>query len=198
VQPTIAWIQNVAESLGGPGIFVTAFLDSSFLSLPLINDVLVVMMVTRHPAWMPYYATMATLGSIAGCYVLYRVAGKGSEAFLQRRLGEGKVERALRLYRKHGLLALMVPALLPPPAPFKLFVLAAGVARVRPSSFVAAIAVARGLRYLVLGALAATYGEAARDVMGTHGRVAALWLVALIMVAVACRWLWTRFRGATA
>ena len=72
---------------------------------------------------------VATLGSVAGCYVIYLLAERGGEAFLKKRLKPGHIDRALALYRRHGLLALMVPALLPPPAPFKLFVLLAGVAR---------------------------------------------------------------------
>ena len=125
----INWIHGFALAIGGPGLFAIAFLDSSFVSLPQINDILVVLMVTENKAWMLYYAAMATLGSIAGCYVIYYLAEKGGEAFLRKRLRPGHVERALALYKRHGLLALMIPALLPPPAPFKLFVLLAGVAR---------------------------------------------------------------------
>jgi membrane protein YqaA with SNARE-associated domain len=192
VQSFINWISEVATALGGPGIFVIAFLDSSFVSLPQINDVLVVLMVTRHKAWMPYYAAMATLGSVAGCYVIYYLAEKGGDAFLRKRLKEAHLNRTLALYRKHGLLALMVPALLPPPAPFKLFVLAAGLANVRPVSFVLAIAIARGVRYLVLGVLAIYYGDAALELMRTHGRVVALWLVGLLVMAGVIFWLWNR------
>ena len=82
----ISWISGVAVTLGGPGLFVIAFLDSSFISLPQINDLLVVLMVLQDPDWMPYYAAMATLGSIAGCYVIYYLAEKGGEAFIRKRL----------------------------------------------------------------------------------------------------------------
>src|SRR5689334_5837439 len=126
-------------------------------------------MVTQNKSWMLYYAAMATFGSVAGCYVIYYLANKGGEAFLKKRLKSGNTERALALYQRHGLLALMVPALLPPPAPFKLFVLMAGVAQVRPIPFVTAIAVARGARYVVLGLLAIRYGDEALDLMRTHG-----------------------------
>ena len=85
--------------MGGPGLFAVAFLDSSFISLPQINDLLVVLMVTRDKAWMPYYAAMATLGSVAGCYVIYRLAEKGGEAFLRKRLKQGHVDRALACTR---------------------------------------------------------------------------------------------------
>lgn len=189
----ISWIYGVALSLGGPGLFTIAFLDSSFLSLPQINDILVVLMVTENKALMLYYAAMATLGSIAGCYVIYYLARKGGDAFLQKRLRPGHTERALAMYKRHGLLALMVPALLPPPAPFKLFVLAAGVAHVRPFQFVAAIAIARGARYLVLAILAVWYGDVALELMRTRGREVAIWVAAFIATAAGVFWLWQRY-----
>jgi membrane protein YqaA with SNARE-associated domain len=193
VKSFINWIYGFALTIGGPGLFAVAFLDSSFLSLPQINDILVVLMVTGNKGLMPYYAAMATLGSVAGCWVIYVLAKRGGEAFLSRRLRAGSAERALALYKRHGLLALMVPALLPPPAPFKLFVLMAGVARVRPLHFVTAIALARGLRYLVLGVLAIWYGDAALELMRTRGREVALVLAGLIVLA-AILWWW---RGRT-
>jgi membrane protein YqaA with SNARE-associated domain len=185
----ISWISGVAVALGGPGLFVVAFLDSSFISLPQINDLLVVVMVLQDPDWMPYYAAMATLGSIAGCYAIYYLAEKGGETFIRRRLKPGHVQRALNLYKRHGLLALMVPALLPPPAPFKLFVLMAGVAKVRPLPFVVAIGLARGARYLTLGFLTIRYGQAAVELMQTRGREVALWVVGAILIAAALWWM---------
>jgi membrane protein YqaA with SNARE-associated domain len=194
VQSLFDSIHALAVSLGGPGIFLIALLDSSFIPLPQINDLLVVLMVMRNKAWMPYYAAMATLGSVAGCYVIYYLAEKGGEALLRKRLTPTSVDKALALYRKHGLLALMVPAILPPPAPFKLFVLAAGVANVRPGRFVAAIAVARGIRYFALGMLTIAYGEAALELMRTHGRVVAFWVAGIIVAAAVAWWLWSRRR----
>jgi len=198
VQSFIKWVYGFALSLGGPGLFVVAFLDSSFISLPQINDLLVVLMVVRNKPLMPYYALMATAGSVAGCYVLYLIAERGGEAFLAKRLKRGHVERALALYRRRGVLALMVPALLPPPAPFKLFVLLAGVAEVRPLAFVTSIAIARGLRYLVIGALAVRYGDFALDMLQEHGREAALWVAVLVVAAGIAWWLlrrWSRARS---
>lgn len=188
----INWLYAFALALGGPGLFVIAFLDSSFISLPQINDLLVVLFVIEHKTRMFYYAAMATFGSVAGCYAIYVLAERGGEAFLKKRLRQGHIDRALGLYRRHGLLALMVPALLPPPAPFKLFVLLAGVAKVRPLQFVVAISVARGVRYLVLGTLAILYGDMAILLMRTHGRAVALWLVGAILLAVVGWTLWRR------
>jgi membrane protein YqaA with SNARE-associated domain len=197
VKSFINWIYTFAAAIGGPGLFAIAFLDSSFISLPQINDILVVLMVTANKAWMPYYALMATLGSIAGCYVIYYLAEKGGEAFIRKRLRHGNVERALGLYKRHGLMALMIPALLPPPAPFKLFVLLAGVAGVPPVKFVTAIGVARGIRYLILGTLAVWYGDLALEYMETHGRVVALALAGIMLAAVVGWWAINRGRRAT-
>lgn len=188
----IAWMYELALSIGGPGLFAIALLDSSFVSLPQINDLLVVLMVIRNKEWMPYYAAMATLGSIAGCYAIYYLAEKGGEAFLHRRLNAAHVERALGFYRRHGLLALVVPALLPPPAPFKLFVLLAGVAGVRPARFALAIGIARGFRYLLLGTLAIWYGDAAVELMRTRGRTVGLVMAAALIAGALAWWLWRR------
>ena len=191
----ITWLQATALAVGGPGLLIVAFLDSSFVPLPQINDLLVVLMVSQNHALMPYYAAMATLGSVIGCYVLYYLARRGGDAYLRRRLGSsGPVDRVLGLYKRHGLLALMVPALLPPPSPFKLFVLAAGVAGVKPVQFVTAIAVARGARYLAIGVLTIFYGEAALELMRTHGFTVALVVVGLLVVGVLIWWLMNRRR----
>jgi membrane protein YqaA with SNARE-associated domain len=191
----VSWIYGFALAIGGPGLFAVAFLDSSFVSLPQINDILVVLMVTQYKAWMPYYAAMATLGSVAGCYVIYDLARRGGETFLRKRLRAGHAERALAMYRRHGLLALIVPALLPPPAPFKLFVLMAGVAGVPPVKFVAAIAAARGARYVVLGMLAIWYGDFALELMRTRGRDVALVLVGFIVITAVGWWWFSRRRA---
>jgi membrane protein YqaA with SNARE-associated domain len=198
VRSFAAWLSGAALTLGGPGVFVVAALDSSFVSLPQINDLLVVLNVTQNKHLVLYYAAMATLGSVTGCFLLYYVAGKGGETFLRNRTSAGRLDRALGLYRRHGLLALMIPALLPPPAPFKLFVLGAGLAGVRPLPFVTAIAIARGVRYVALGLLAVYFGDAALELMRTRGREVALWVVGLILLGVAIWWGSRRFRKARA
>jgi len=192
VRSFIAWLHALALGLGGPGLFVVAFLDSSFLSLPQINDLLVVLMVVDRKDLVLYYAAMATFGSVVGCYAIYYLAGKGGEAFLQKRLKPGHVQRALAAYKRNGLMALMIPALLPPPAPFKLFVLAAGIAHVRPAQFVIALTVARGARYVAIGILAVYYGDAALELMRTHGRIVALVIVAVLVAGAGAFWLMRR------
>ena len=178
-----AWIKAFALSIGAPGLFVIAFLDSSFLSFPELQDLLVIGMVVRNKELMLLYASMATLGSLAGCLALYFVGLKGEEALLKRRFHERHIDRAMGLMRKYGGLALLVPALLPPPAPFKIFVLMAGVAEVPLRTFVIAIAVGRGVRYFGLGIMAVLWGDAALSFLQQNGQRVALGLGVAVLIA---------------
>jgi membrane protein YqaA with SNARE-associated domain len=181
-----AWLETFALSIGGPGLFIIAFLDSSFLSFPEINDLLIVLMVIRHPERMVYYASMATLGSIAGCLALYFVGRKGGQALVRKRFSGGSIEWGMNVMRKYGAMALLVPALLPPPAPFKIFVLLGGVASIPLRTFVIAIAVGRGVRYFGEGILAVLWGEQAMAYIHENGRTVAIALgVAALMGGVA-------------
>ena len=155
----------------GVGVSI-ALLDSSFLSFPQVNDILIIVLSTKYPARMPYYASMTTLGSLVGCFLLYGVVRRGGEAFMRKRLKGRYVDRALKLYQKYGLLAVVVPALLPPPVPFKLFVLMAGAAAVSPWRFGAAVVIGRGIRYFGQGYLAVRR-RAGRG-FHEHGRKSAL------------------------
>jgi membrane protein YqaA with SNARE-associated domain len=131
---------------------------------------------------MPYYAGMTTAGSLVGCLVLYRFARRGGEVFLRKRFSGQRVERGLALYQRYGLLAVIVPSLLPPPTPFKLFVLLAGAAGVSPWKFAGAIVIGRGIRYFGQGYLAVLYGEAAVGLVREHGTAVGLGLAALALV----------------
>lgn len=196
MRSVVAWAQGVAISLGGPGLFFIAFLDASVLSLPEINDILIVWMVTRHEERLVYYATMATLGSLAGCLLLYWLAWKGGEAVLRRWFHERHVERGMATFQRYGLLALLVPSMLPPPAPFKIFVLLGGVARVPLRKFVMAIGVGRGLRYFGEGLLAVWYGDAAFEYVQGHGKAVALVASLVVLVGgITYFWWQSRKRG---
>jgi membrane protein YqaA with SNARE-associated domain len=190
------WIYTFATGIGGPGLFLIAFLDSSFLSFPQANDLLIVVMVAAEPQWMAYYATLATLGSLAGCLAIYHLAKKGGEAFLLKRMKASRVEWGVSLFRRYGVLAILVPSILPPPAPFKLFVLIAGVARMPVWSFALSILVGRGTRYFVIGLLTVWYGERAMDFLRDNGRTVALWAAAIALVVGLLYALWRRRRPA--
>jgi membrane protein YqaA with SNARE-associated domain len=180
----LAWLKGIAVALGAPGLFVISFLDSSFLSFPQVCDILVITLTIAHKERMLLYAFMATAGSVAGCYALYAVAKRGGEAFVRKRLHERHIERAMELFRKYGLLAIAVPSILPPPVPFKLFVLSAGIADVRPRDFILACTIGRSVRYFGEGLLALWYGEAAIAFLRENYRTVSLALGALIAAGV--------------
>jgi len=186
-------IQTFALALGGPGLFLIAFLDSSFLSFPEVVDFVIVVAVTAEKQRVIYYPLLATLGSVAGCFALYLLGAKGGEAFLRRRLHERHVDRALAVFQRHGLLTIVVPSLLPPPFPFKPFVLAAGVAGVRPVDFLLAVSLGRGLRYFGEGLLAFFYGERAARFISDNAGVASIVIAALIL-AGGLGWIWYQKR----
>lgn len=186
------WVMDFAEMLGGPGLAILAFLDSSFLSFPEVVDILLVGLVVRYPERLLWYAALPTIGSVVGAYVIYAMARRGGEAFLRRRLHERHVDRAFAMFRKYGLLAVAIPSILPPPVPFKIFILAAGAARVKPRDFLVAITLGRGIRYFGEALLAAWYGEAAIAWIGAflHDYTAALaWTIAALMLGGAL-WIW--------
>ena len=191
----LAWVQGFALSLGGPGIFLIALLDSSFVPFPEVVDLLIILFVTRHQERMIYYAGLATLGSMAGCFMLYMVGRKGGEAFLRRRFKRRHVDRTLSVFQKYGLLAVAVPALLPPPFPFKPFVLVAGVAQVKRLDFLVAIGIGRGIRYFGEGLLAVWYGEQAAAFLENNAREVSFAFAATVLIA-GLGWIWYRKRRA--
>lgn len=169
--PTLAvWKQKIvalAAGLGAAGLFTISFLDSSVLTFPVINDLLLVNLSIKHPARMPLYALMATAGSVAGCVLLYFLAQKGGEALFHRHAGEHAP--AIRHWMENnGFLGVLIAALLPPPTPFKFFVLAAGVFEVPLSSLAGAVLLARVLRYFGIGFLSIRYGAEAVPYLEHH------------------------------
>lgn len=158
----ILWVQGVlVPLLGPPGVFLVAFLDSSFLTLPEINDVLVVTAAAGRPQMAWLHVLMATLGSVAGCSALWAVGRKGGEPLLVRRFGAEKVERTRRAFARWDILALAVPSMLPPPMPFKVFVLSSGVFGIPYRRLFGTLLVARGLRYTFWAVMGVLYGEQA-------------------------------------
>ena len=191
-------IQEWASELGGVGLFIIALLDSSFLSFPQVNDLLIIVLSTKYPERMPYYAGMTTIGSLIGCFLLYGVARRGGEVFLRKRLKGRYVDRAITLYQRHGLLAVVVPALLPPPVPFKVFVLLAGAAAVSPIRFAIAVGIGRGIRYFGQGYLAVLYGEQAAEFMRAHGTAIGIGLAVTALAAGAAVFFLRRKRHGSA
>jgi len=164
------WLRAVAKQLGlfivrvpvyiaGPSMILIGALDSSLLSLPEINDYLVVARCYSHPksAWL--FPLFPAIGSTLGCLLLYSIMRRGGLAVLHRRFRIDRVQKVERAYARFGILALAVPALLPPPLPFKIFVATAGALQFPRRKFLLTIMVARSLRYYTEGILAVFYGQ---------------------------------------
>jgi membrane protein YqaA with SNARE-associated domain len=191
VRRILDWVMGIAETLGGPGLFLLAFLDSSFLSFPEVVDVLMMGLVARYPERLLWYASLSAGGAIAGSYVLYAVARRGGEAFVRRRLSERHVERAFAVFRKYRLLAVAVPAILPPPVPFKIFVLAAGASGMKGRDFLIAISIGRGIRFFGEALFAAWYGESALRRLEELAHEHTFLLVAGVLAVIAALAAWT-------
>ena len=179
------WKQKVvafAGTLGAPGLFLISFLDSSVLTFPVINDLLLVQLSIQQPSRMPLYALMAALGSVLGCVLLYFIARKGGEAFFHRKAGP-RAQAIQHWVEKNGFGGMLIAALLPPPTPFKVFVFAAGGFEVPLASFVSAISLARLIRYFGVGYLSVKYGNDALPFIGRHKLAVAILLVVFVALS---------------
>lgn len=154
------------ERFGGLGMMLLAAGDSSFFSAPEWNDILIVVLsIGKSWEQVTYYVTMTILGSVIGCLLLYLVGRKGGSPILRRKFSMRSIERAERLFEKYGVLTVVIPSILPPPMPFKIFVLSAGVFRLNPARFLAAVVIGRTIRYSIWGILAVLYGDSVRQYM---------------------------------
>src|SRR5437016_13377112 len=137
----------------------------------------------NEPDAMVKFALLTSMGTVIGCALLYAVGRKGGEAFLRRSIAHERLARVQRWYQRHGMLAVIVPSLLPPPTPFKIFVLSAGTFGISWPKFLSAVVIGRGIRYFSEGILAVVYGPAAiRFVQDNYGKIG-LGLVLLLIVA---------------
>ena len=179
------WKQKIvafAGALGAPGLFLISFLDSSVLTFPVINDLLLIELSIEHPARMPLYAFMAGAGSVLGCVLLYFLARKGGEAFFHRKAG-GRGAAVRHWVEKNGFVGMLIAALLPPPTPFKVFVFAAGVFEVPIWNFTTAVALARAIRYFGIGYLAIRYGNDAMPFLKDHKLEAFVVIVLFVLLS---------------
>lgn len=191
------FIQVVAGGLGGPGLALLAFADSSFISLPEVADILLVVQVVKDPSYWWYYGLLVTAGSVAGCFVLYELARRGGEAFLKKGFSQSTIDKSFRWFQRVGVLAIILPSIMPPPVPLKIFLLLAGMSGMSRLTFVAAITTGRALRYVGEAYLALRYGrDALVMVQDNLGRVG-IALTAILLVA-GLIWFWRRRSTPTA
>ncbi len=141
----LARLRALALAWGAPGLFLVALLDSSFLPLPGITDILLIVLVTRHREAMLLFVFATVLGSVVGCLMMHAIGKKGGEALVRKQFTGPRIDRAMASLQRHGVMAVLIPCLLPPPAPFKIFVLLAGVVGISAVRFATAIAIGRGV-----------------------------------------------------
>jgi membrane protein YqaA with SNARE-associated domain len=157
-----SWLKLTLPALGGVGLLLSAFIDSSFVPLPLVTDVLLMELSSRHPVRMPYYAAMAALGSLVGCIWIYWLARKGGQAYYRKSQGHPP-GRIRKLIQEYPMASVFLPAVAPFPVPFKPFVIAQGVFQVPFSTFVVGTLAGRGALFFLEGFLGARYGMAAKQ-----------------------------------
>jgi membrane protein YqaA with SNARE-associated domain len=178
------FITTVPIYIAAPAMIVIGTLDSSLLSLPEINDYLVVARCYSDPKSVFYFPLFAAAGSVLGCLLLYTIMRRGGQAVMRRRFSAENIASVERAYARFGFLALAVPALLPPPMPFKIFVATAGALEYPRWRFVLTVMLARSVRYFVEGALAVFYGERVLRVMRANGLFIVSGAAGLLIVGV--------------
>jgi membrane protein YqaA with SNARE-associated domain len=165
------YVISVPIYIAAPAMVLIGALDSSLLSLPEINDYLVVGRCYKYPSAAFYFPLFAAFGSVLGCLLLYTIMRRGGQALLRRRFKPESIKRVERAYERFGVLAIAIPAVLPPPLPFKIFVATAGTLEYPRWKFLLTVMIARSFRYYVEGILAVYYGRRVLLFMKDNGLV---------------------------
>lgn len=170
--------------IAAPAMVVIGALDSSLLSLPEINDYLVVGRCYKYPTAAFYFPLFAAAGSVIGCNLLYTIVRRGGQAVLRKRFNLQSIKRVERAYERFGFLAIGIPAILPPPLPFKIFVATAGALEYPRWKFLLTVMIARSFRYYVEGILAVFYGRRVLLFMKDNGLVILSIVGALVLIGL--------------
>ncbi len=186
------WILHVLAPLGMWGVFAIAFADSALLGMPV--DAIVAFYVYRDHRQLLFYVLMASLGSALGSIPLYTIGYLGGEKVLRKRISEERFQQIHRSFERHEFWALMFPGMLPPPMPFKIFVLGAAVFEMRFRDFMAAIFAGRFVRFLVLSLLTLWFGPQIVGLVGTLFRRHFYWVLAVVVLGILI-WLLRRKRN---
>lgn len=188
-----AWIWKVLAPLGPWGVFAIAAVDGSLLGMPV--DAVVAAYVYNDRSHFLFYVLMASAGSTLGSLVIYGIGYLGGETVLRKRISEERFQKIHRSFEQHEFWAVMFPAMLPPPTPFKLFVLAAAGFEMRFTHFLAAVFAGRFVRFLVLAILTIKFGPQVIHLIGNLAKEHAGWLIAGIVAAISIALLfWWRTR----
>lgn len=185
------WLTRLSEYLitfGAFGLFAVALLDSTFVPLPSSADALMILLSTTNPSWMVLYAFMATAGSAIGCWILYLISRRAGARALNK-FSEKKQRRVKHWIERYDAMAVLVATLLPPPFPFKLFVITAGVFRFSLLRFMIAIIAGRAFRFLLEGYFAVRYGAQAKEILAKYYPwIGLVLVVAIVLFVFVKRW----------
>jgi membrane protein YqaA with SNARE-associated domain len=181
-----------------PAMIIIGALDSSLLSLPEINDYLVVGRCIKDPTAAYYFPLFAATGSVIGCNLLYTIVRRGGQAVLRKKFPLASIKRVERAYERFGFFAIAIPAVLPPPLPFKIFVATAGALEYPRWKFLLTVMIARSLRYYVEGILAVFYGRRVLLFLKDNGLVIVSIVATLALIALGVYILIKRRRGPAA
>ena len=184
--------------LAAPAMIIIGALDSSLLSLPEINDYLVIGRCFKHPSAVFYFPLFAAIGSVLGCNLLYSIVRRGGQAVLRKRFPVASIKRVERAYERFGFFAIAIPAVLPPPLPFKIFVATAGALEYPRWKFLMTVMIARSLRYYVEGILAVFYGRRVLLFLRDNGIVIVSIVATLALIVLGVYILIKRRRGPAA
>ena len=197
-----AWFSSVATQIvvmpmywAASMMALIAIADSSLLSLPEVNDIITVTRIAHNPHEVYYFPLFPAVGSLIGCLILYRIARQGRK-FLTSKFDSKLLARVEDLYRRWGLLALAIPALLPPPLPFKVFVATAGALGYPLRKFILTVLIARLIRYYSFGIAAYFFREEVLQAIEwskDHFPEILIVLLVLILIGIFINW-WLRLR----
>jgi membrane protein YqaA with SNARE-associated domain len=177
------WIWKVLAPLGPWGVFAIAAVDGSLVGMPI--DAVVASYVYNDRPHFLFYVVMASAGSALGSSVMYAIGYFGGETVLRKRISEERFDKIHASFEQHEFWALMCPAMLPPPTPFKLCVLAASAFEMRFAHFLAAVFAGRFVRFFVLAVLTIEFGPQVIHLVGSLVRQHLGWLLAVVAAAVA-------------
>jgi len=171
--------------LGGPGLVLLGVADNApFVSAPAGSvDVLVIVLSAHRHEWWAYYAFMATVGEVLGGYLAYRLAEKGGQQALEKRVGKSRAEKIYKDFEKSGYMAVFTGSILPPPFPFTPMLMAAGVMQYPWKKFLSALAAGRALRFFAVAYLGTLYGHQMIAFFSRHYRPALYVLMAMAITA---------------
>jgi membrane protein YqaA with SNARE-associated domain len=166
VREIFHWLHH----LGGPGLIVLGLIDNSVIPVPGSMDALTIILSANQRKLWPYYALMATIGSVVGGYVTYRIARRQGKGAMERRFSRRRINKVTKTFEKWGFGAVLIPAILPPPAPMVPFLIAAGAMQYSRNKFLAALAIGRAIRFTILACLSAFYGRLILTIITNHAK----------------------------